>query len=149
MAQKSECNLVAPDCCEYNHIKPERRRTPHNQLLLSMMRSDWSWLDKAMCHVLDMNQKLRKLHAQQEEECLRQQKKIGNPKVHAQTQQKYNKIIGKKSRQMSTSMFPSTLSLEELYTRIRGASIHERNTSLNHNARLILNASYNTNKSIS
>lgn len=75
----------------------------YSQLLFSLLRSDWSWLDETMKRLKLMNQnRLRS-------------PKINHDQKHEKTDDQSN----------TTSVFPPSLSLEELYCRIRGASGHQ------------------------
>jgi SNF2 family DNA or RNA helicase len=73
------------------------------QLLFSIMRSDWSWLDRTMKTLLSRNR----------------ERSMNIPSV-----QHHNK-------KEETSVFPPELSLQALYDRIQGASSQEVATSFN------------------
>jgi len=78
--------------------------SPYAQLLFSIMRSDWSWLDRTMTTLLYRNR----------------ERYVGVPSIHHDIKEE-------------TSIFPPVLSLQALYDRIQGASSQEVPTSFNTN----------------
>ena len=80
----------------------------YGQLFFSVMRCDWSWLDQIMKHLQFINKK--RIESQYKPSMK------NNQIYHQQEDDNVHEL---------TSMFPSHLSLEELYLRIQGASFHD------------------------
>jgi hypothetical protein len=115
---------------EYLSTAGRQRFPPYGQLMFSLMRSDWSWLEVTMVRLKSMynNKELTNPTSTSSRSGSRS-------RSYQNKTSKYQKNTKKvpSTTALTTSMFPASLSLEELYTRIRGASIHQQTiTSSSH-----------------
>jgi len=87
---------------------------PFGQLFFSIMRSDWSYLDEAKKCLMIINQDL-----------IRRFDNNNNNNNNDNDDDDNMISFSNENQNEITSMFPTNISLEELYVRIRGASTHQ------------------------